>query len=576
MANPEIKVQVTADTNQAQRGLSGLGGTTTGLMGSFQQLTGKIPGLNKLMGPGGIGGAAAIGMSSMQGLAAAGGAIVAGGAALFSALNHANDAFIDMAKTAIDGAAATGLSTEAFSRWRAVADDAGISAKELETGIGKIGKTLDSGKWERYGIATRDAAGNARDANDVFLDALEVLGETANKTERARIGNDLFGKGYASLAPIVGKTRAEYEQMLGAVEKGQVITEEEARKAEEMRLAQDALSDAMDEVTLAVGQLTASLAPLISGMAEILPLGISFIEKVGKPMGSVLNTLGQMTSGVTGTMGELKDELNLTRIKTEEYYEAVVDAYTRQYEQNKATREAAEAMEDSQRKAQTLRDRTNELADAHRRSEDALRAYTAELDALTGDLSNEQAFLNLAQQIDDVTASFNETKAAIDAGTITAESGMRRQALAVNQLKQDVIAYGNQLGLLPDQITTLVELTDRGEIAEMENRLNIMTRNRTMQVSITARGGIGLPTPSNPSGARAAGGPVSAGESYIVGEEGPELLQMGSSGGNIVPNHKLGGGGGNTYVTNIVAAHMDPQKIANSQARWTRRNGPGR
>lgn len=47
-------------------------------------------------------------------------------------------------------------------------------------------------------------------------------------------------------------------------------------------------------------------------------------------------------------------------------------------------------------------------------------------------------------------------------------------------------------------------------------------------------------------GARANGGPVSAGGTYLVGERGPEYLRMGSQGGSITPNDKIGG---NTYVT---------------------------
>lgn len=39
---------------------------------------------------------------------------------------------------------------------------------------------------------------------------------------------------------------------------------------------------------------------------------------------------------------------------------------------------------------------------------------------------------------------------------------------------------------------------------------------------------------------RAAGGPVSAGSPYIVGERGPELFVPSNSGG-IVPNHSMGG-----------------------------------
>ena len=50
------------------------------------------------------------------------------------------------------------------------------------------------------------------------------------------------------------------------------------------------------------------------------------------------------------------------------------------------------------------------------------------------------------------------------------------------------------------------------------------------------------------------GGPVSAGGAYVVGERGPEILQMGSKGGNIIPNSQIGGGGG---VTNVVTVNVD-------------------
>lgn len=42
-------------------------------------------------------------------------------------------------------------------------------------------------------------------------------------------------------------------------------------------------------------------------------------------------------------------------------------------------------------------------------------------------------------------------------------------------------------------------------------------------------------------GGRATGGPVSAGTTYLVGENGPELFTSSTS-GNIIPNSKMGGG----------------------------------
>ena len=49
------------------------------------------------------------------------------------------------------------------------------------------------------------------------------------------------------------------------------------------------------------------------------------------------------------------------------------------------------------------------------------------------------------------------------------------------------------------------------------------------------------------------GGHVSAGGGYFVGERGREILQMGSKGGNVIPNSKISGGG----VVNNVTVNVD-------------------
>ena len=52
--------------------------------------------------------------------------------------------------------------------------------------------------------------------------------------------------------------------------------------------------------------------------------------------------------------------------------------------------------------------------------------------------------------------------------------------------------------------------------------------------------GAGLP-------ARAMGGPVTGGQPYLVGERGPEIVVPGAN-SNVIPNHKIGGGGGDVNV----------------------------
>jgi hypothetical protein len=63
-------------------------------------------------------------------------------------------------------------------------------------------------------------------------------------------------------------------------------------------------------------------------------------------------------------------------------------------------------------------------------------------------------------------------------------------------------------------------------------------------------------------GGKAAGGPVNAGTTYLVGEKGPELFTPGIS-GNIIPNNKISGGSGTGSVFNItVNGALDPEGVA--------------
>lgn len=68
------------------------------------------------------------------------------------------------------------------------------------------------------------------------------------------------------------------------------------------------------------------------------------------------------------------------------------------------------------------------------------------------------------------------------------------------------------------------------------------------------------------SGGRADGGPVMAGKSYLVGERGPEIITPSQS-GNVIPNNKLGGLGGNVTIQinagALMGSDVEARKFAN-------------
>jgi phage-related minor tail protein len=64
------------------------------------------------------------------------------------------------------------------------------------------------------------------------------------------------------------------------------------------------------------------------------------------------------------------------------------------------------------------------------------------------------------------------------------------------------------------------------------------------------------------SGYRAAGGPVYAGNAYVVGEKGPEVLQMGNQSGNVLPNQRASGLSVQPSISVHIDARSDQAQVA--------------
>jgi len=79
------------------------------------------------------------------------------------------------------------------------------------------------------------------------------------------------------------------------------------------------------------------------------------------------------------------------------------------------------------------------------------------------------------------------------------------------------------------------------------------------------------------SGRRAAGGPVSSGQSYLVGEMGPELFVPSAGGGTIIPSDRMGGGAKISITVNAGMGANGAQigeQIVTAIKRYERTSGP--
>jgi hypothetical protein len=113
------------------------------------------------------------------------------------------------------------------------------------------------------------------------------------------------------------------------------------------------------------------------------------------------------------------------------------------------------------------------------------------------------------------------------------------------------------LGANAEQTMIIKIAFETGDFARVESMLEIVRRGLLIG-----------PEERRFAGAKASGGPVLGGSSYLVGERGPEIFTP-SGGGMITPNSAIGG---NTITVNVQGA--DPQAVVRALQDYNRTAGP--
>jgi len=457
--------------------------------------------------------------------------------------------FLALAKASRDLAVATGLTIEQASRWIEVAGDFGVETEALRTAIGRLNKNLTPEMAAKYGLSLTDAAGNAKSANEVFLDVLMLMNETPDAGQRARTGTALMGRGWQSLAPILGKSRSEYQKMLATVTDGQVITEKEYKQSQALREAMQDLGDEFNNLKMEVGGVAAEGSGLLGVFGDYLKARRAQNELADATGSAALRSRDALSQGLAG-LKMFGDALNFvfgseTKKKVEDFGEPAI------------WQSIVSGIDDMNKGVGPLQQNLGYMGQN-------LGGVNDELSYLMGLLDDEERFLNVLDSFDELQQAAVDYYVAVKDGTGEAEQKERDYQRQVIDTKRDVLEYIGDIGNVPTSLVTFISAQlDAGSFAAVEAAIAGLARR---EVSFTYFGRI----TDRVDGERAMGGPVTAAGTYLVGERGPELFVPGTS-GSIVPNGALGG----TTILNVTVTNpiASGEQLANELAAYTRRNG---
>jgi len=465
-------------------------------------------------------------------------------------------AFQNLALSADKFAGATGLAVEEASRLIEVTGDLGIESATVETAIGKMNQNLGKSPdlFKELGVQVEYAKDGTVDANETFLNAIDRLNKIKDPATRAKVATQLLGKGWRDMSQLINMGADELRASLATVSDAKTISPAEVEKAKKFRDNMNNLKDTIEDLSLQIGEV---LVPAIS----------QIVEEANK-LKIVPATTGLFQSFFGTPMQKFQGQMMLAQ----SLLEAFGLEFDKQQEQEPLITE--EQINNMQMAADEL-----DLMNQHTLNVLKYGKMKPLEKLIVGaqDLSTE--LKNINEAWDRLTGNLNAT---VEFDNATAQLVALEEA-ATKAFKtgaeSDIVKYNEAAATFAGTLANIAE--GLGKIASREIKIRFDAEGPAAALALAAwyrSGGelsglsqsqlIGASGFSFSVPARANGGPVSAGGTYLVGERGPELLTMGARSGYVTPNSAMGA------TVNISVNGADPNEVVRALQAYVRQSGP--
>lgn len=494
-----------------------------------------------------------------------------------------------------------GVAADEIQALRYAAEQSGGSIEAVDTGLIKFAKNVsDAGRGtgdlykvlQANGVALRDQAGNLRSSTELFGVYADLVANARSPQDQLNLAVMAFGKAAGpDLVGLLKQGSAGVDALTKqARDVGRVLGNDVVAEADNL---DDKLAELEGRLQATFGEFAVSTGPLlVQSLTAINDLVAQIagalnswpVQKLDSLLAWAQNgvadsgrAFGEAT-GLRQTSMELQRRLgiNSPAIQAEN---AAYAGYETQRNAARLGATSAPTAAGPTTKVPTIVPsasfgQTNDYERAVKSIKDRTQAIVAEANAQArlNPLVNDYGFA-----VEKARAEQDLLTAAMDAGvTITPQLRAQIEGLATGYaaVTADAARLAEQQAELQDSVAQFADIGRTalgGFISDMrdgasagEALANVLSNIADRMVDIALNsvfdtksgGGIGSLIGAALSafgGARASGGPVTAGRSYLVGEKGPEIITPRAN-GIVVPNaalRKAGGGGSSTVNVTV-------------------------
>lgn len=480
-----------------------------------------------------------------------------------------------------------GLSTEKLQAYRFGALQVGVASNTLDMAMQRFIRRLGEAQQgtgellpalEGAEISLKTQSGQMRTAEAVLGDYADAIMNAGTQQEALRLAFKAFDSEGAALVAMFRNGADGMQRMEDRARSlGIIMDEALVRKAGDAKVKLQVLGELIrTRVTVAIIENADQINKLAAAFANAIPKALAFMRSIGLVDPTAQEKLKALNEQITDTSSKLAKLGGTGRASMRRAHGAEIDRLKQELKDLLRERRSLEA----EMLRTPLTTPTPVVAD-----EETAAPFVPSDDGKDG--GRKRTFGDYLKRIEDnrkrYEAGLKSEAETIRTQTLTAQEAhaesmerlnlLRERGFVSQQTYERGVANANAIlddatektRLWADAFDQVGQASNRaleGLVLDGKNARDVMSSllndiSRVILRSTTSGLGSSISTGLSSlfGGFRAEGGPVQAGMSYIVGENGPERFTASAS-GHITPNDQLGGAGG--HVINIDARGAAP------------------
>ena len=217
-----------------------------------------------------------------------------------------------------------GIDPSTYQQWSYASKYIDVEVETMGRSLNKVtkamGKVVDGneeaiGTFEGLGVSVYDSNGQLRSSEDVFYDLIDAIGKVTNETEQDLIAQELFGRSFQELEPLISAGSDTLKQYGEDAENMNLVMDQDT--LDRLQTANDSIDKLRETFAMALLPVAEALAPVIENIANWLaekladPKVQELLERIGEALAEVLDYALQILTEMieSGEMEEFIDWL---------------------------------------------------------------------------------------------------------------------------------------------------------------------------------------------------------------------------------------------------------------------------